>query len=132
MIAAPVIELLPNFHAGYHTGSCWFLASGLDGNILWIRISGHGPSVGDSIEYMGREIMSFPSMRCEVYARAGHVADPVEPEWELQEDLLGRCLFVGLNYPFLLDAPPIVGDHAGGPVLVFRSEERRVGKECRL
>ena len=64
--------------------------------------------------------MSFPSMRCEVYARAGQVADPVEPEWELQEHLLGRSLFVGLNYPLLLDAPPIVGDHAGGPVPVFR------------
>ena len=98
----------------------WFLAPGFQGSILLINVRGYGrQSEGSPIPYMGRELLSYPSMRCHVYAWFGHMAEPGAQGWVRQNDLQGCSLFLGVNYPFLLDAFEGVGGNAGIAEPVF-------------
>ena len=106
--------------------SCWFLASDLggvfSGNIVWVRIIGTPDVEGSPIIHMeGRELHSYPYVRCFVYSKDVHLVDPVDgSDWVREEDLQGGSLFVGLNYPFFLDAPQEPGENAGAMVPVFK------------
>lgn len=126
VIRAPVIEHLPDEQAawgdfGVFGTSRWFLACGLGGNnVVWVHTIGQAASEGSPVVHMGRQLQSFPSLRCYVYARNVHLVDPVEPEWVRQDHLMGSSLFVGINYPFFLDAPQPAAGNDVGTVPVFR------------
>ena len=51
--------------------------------------------------------------------------DPVAPVWIKQDHLLGKSLFLGINYPFFLDAPATSAppeDNAGNALPVFKPD----------
>ena len=60
---------------------------------------------GNPVSYMGRELLSYPSLRCHVFQRALNLDDPVAPDWIRRDNLEGRSVFVGINHPFILDPP---------------------------
>ena len=84
----------------------WYLAA-LGWNLLWIHTRGaRTSSDGDPISHMGRELISYPSLRCHVFLRnAWPWDDPVAPEWIRQDNLQGNSVFVGINFPFFLEPP---------------------------
>lgn len=100
---------------------CWFLAVGLNGSIIWVHTRGERVSQGGPINLMGRDLLTYPSLRCYVYSRDGFGFDPVQSVWVRQEELQGNSLFVGISYPFMLHAPDGPGVNAAGQALpVFK------------
>jgi hypothetical protein len=83
----------------------WFLARGLEDNVLWIHTRGVCTSEGDPIQYMSVEMLLYLSLQCHVYSRDDREEDPLLPEWVKQENLQGRSLFIGINKPLLLKTP---------------------------
>ena len=117
---------LPQPHADWNEGpfssSRWFLACGLGGyNIVWVRTIGQAIQEGPPIMHMGRELHTYPSLRCYVYGRNVHSIDPVEGDWVRLGDLMGRFLFVGMNYPFFVDVPQSNGGSAAETVPVSKA-----------
>lgn len=120
-----MIEDLPGGLAGggedQNDSRCWFLAVESDGRIIWVHTRGERVSEGAAINHMGRDLLSYPSLRCDVFSRDGVVSDPVRSVWVRQEELRGGSLFVGTNYPFFLHAPAGAGVIAAGHELqVFK------------
>ncbi|KAM0869390.1 hypothetical protein ACQ4PT_040719 [Festuca glaucescens] len=79
VISSPLNEDVANVNAGGKDSRIWFLASGLGGYIILVCIRGQGEAVGIPTNYKGKNVWNCPSLRCEVYARNGQVADPVDP-----------------------------------------------------
>ena len=105
IIRVPTIEDLPepntDWSEGPITSSRWFLACGLGGNnIVWVHIIGHRAQEGPPVMHMGRELHTYPSSRCYVYARNMQCIDPAEGHWMRANNLMGSSLFLGINYPF--------------------------------
>ena len=87
----------------------WYLAHDDRSKLLWIHTRGaRTSSNGDPILHKGRELRSYPSLRCYVFARTAceyQEGDPVAQDWIRLDNLEGRSAFVGINYPFLLKPP---------------------------
>ena len=87
----------------------WYLAHDDRSKLLWIHTRGaRTSSNGDPILHKGRELRSYPSLRCYVFARTAceyQEGDPVAQDWIRLDNLEGRSAFVGINYPFLLKSP---------------------------
>ena len=111
-----------NVNAAGQDSRIWFLASGLGGNIILVCIRGQGEPVGIPTNYKGKNVWNCPSLHCEVYARNGQVTDPVDTDWLRQGDLQGNSLFLGVNYPFLLDAPEPEAGNAGNTFPLFKPD----------
>jgi hypothetical protein len=112
IIQAPAIPVQENNQAGANladevSSRRWFLARGLEDNILWIHTRGVRTSEGDPIQYMGVEMLLYPSLHFHVYSRDDREEDPLITEWVKQENLQGRSLFLGINKPLLLKTPKI-------------------------
>ncbi|KAM0911208.1 hypothetical protein ACQ4PT_013652 [Festuca glaucescens] len=122
VISSPLNEDVANVNAGGQDSRVWFLASGLGGNIILVCIHGQGEAVGIPTNYKGKNVWNCPSLHCEVYARNGQVTDPVDTVWVRQGDLQGSSLFLGVNYPFLLDAPEPEAHNAGNTFLLFKPD----------
>jgi hypothetical protein len=87
---------------------------------LWIHIRGALNSVGDTIEHMGTQLSSYPSLRCHVFSRSACPSkDPVEQVWSRVDNLKGQSVFLGINYPFFVGAPgavePVIAQAALAP-----------------
>jgi hypothetical protein len=82
----------------------WYLAA-LGWNIMWIHTRGaRTSSDSDPISHMGRELISYPSLRCHVLLRnAWPLDDPVAPERIRQDNLQGNSVFVRIIFPFFLE-----------------------------
>ena len=110
VIHAPVIESGVGDAAHGH-GDQWFLAPRLVAlaqyDLLWIHIKGARHADGDPQSHMGKEFMSYPSLRCHVFLRdASYSNDPVDgASWARQDNLQGHSVFLGINYPFFFEAP---------------------------
>ncbi|KAM0837989.1 hypothetical protein ACQ4PT_061274 [Festuca glaucescens] len=122
VISSPLNEDVANINAGGQDSRIWFLASGLGGYIILVCIRGQGEAVGIPTNYKGKNVWNCPSLHCEVYARNGQVADPVDLVWVRQGDLQGSSLFLGVNYPFLLDAPEPEAGNAGNTFPLFKAD----------
>ncbi|KAM0918221.1 hypothetical protein ACQ4PT_008839 [Festuca glaucescens] len=122
VISSPLNEDVANVNAGGQDSRIWFLASGLGGYIILVCIRGQGEAVGIPTNYKGKNVWNCPFLHCEVYARNGQVADPVDPVWVRQGDLQGSSLFLGVNYPFLLDAPEPEAGNAGNTFPLFKPD----------
>lgn len=120
VIPSPMNEVVANFQQWGHELKNWFLASGLGGNIIWVRITGFGQSEGVPTNYFGRDLLNCPSLRCDVYVRDGQIGDPVDPVWMRLDNLQGSSLFLGVNYPFLLDGPAAEAANAVNTLPVFK------------
>ena len=134
VIPAPVIEDVPGLMVDGHVGqqissSNLFLALGPYANILWIRISGFDRVEGSPVNFIGRELVNYPAVRCDVYSRDRNVEDPVEPVWWREEQMLGHALFLGVNYPFILNSDPAFVN-AADALPVFRSDCVFVSHRC--
>ena len=81
VIDSSVIPELPDaLEAGAENGSrCWFLAVGDRGDIIWIHMMGEQDTEGSPIYHMGSDFLTYPCVCCYVYARDGHVFDPLHP-----------------------------------------------------
>lgn len=100
----------------------WFLAAGLGGKVFWVLIACHAATDGAPVNYMDRQLQAYNFVRCFVYAKDVGFGDPTVPEWVRQDNLEGTSLFVGMNYPFFLDAHEPAGEDAGVNAPVFRSD----------
>jgi hypothetical protein len=122
VISTPLNEDAANVNAAGQDSRIWFLASGLGGNIILVCIRGQGEPVGIPTNYKGKNVWNCPSLHCDVYARNGQVTDPVDTAWLRQGDLQGNSLFLGVNYPFLLDAPEPEAGNAGNTFPLFKPD----------
>src|SRR3954471_12783197 len=76
---------------------------------MWIHIRGALNSVGDTIEHMGTQLSSYPSLRCHVFLRSACPSkDPVDQVWSRVDNLKEQSLFLGINHSFFLGAPEVV------------------------
>ncbi|KAM0908765.1 hypothetical protein ACQ4PT_015247 [Festuca glaucescens] len=92
------------------------------GDVLVWQPMEYGEAVGIPTNYKGKNVWNCPSLHCEVYARNGQVTDPVDTVWVRQGDLQGSSLFLGVNYPFLLDAPEPEAHNAGNTFPLFKPD----------
>ena len=92
----------------------WFLAPlgdnrEHDDELLWIHIRGALNNVGDTIEHMGTQLSSYPSLRCHVFSRSACPSkDLVKQIWSRVNNLKGQTMFLGINYPFFVGSPGAV------------------------
>ena len=122
LIPSPVIPELPDAVLGSAEdySRCWFLAVGQHGDILWIHIRGERVPRGDPLYHMTRDLLTYPSLRCYVFARQGLAFNPLHGGWARQEELQGNSLFVGMNYPFMVHVPDGVGVDAAHSLPVLK------------
>ena len=81
----------------------WFLAETADGStLLWVHTRGGQRSEQAMPEYFGRSVRAFPHLRCHVIARASDVLNPADGDWHCLPNLQGNSLFLGMNYPFMV------------------------------
>ena len=67
---------------------------------------------------MGTNIFSYPNRRCDVFLLpANRFTDPLAGAWSRVDSLNGLSVFVGINYPFFLQAPPATDDAAAAEEL---------------
>ena len=71
--------------------------------LLWIHI--HGDLRGDgTVAHIGRNLRSYPSLRCHVFARYAYPFHNLGTGWLRKDNLEGKSAFLGINYPFFLDS----------------------------
>ena len=122
MHATVIEEELANVNAPFPAAreGRWFPAKMYDSNwLLWIHIHGDLRGDGDRA-HMWRNLMSYPSLRCHVFARYAYPFHNLGTGWLRKDNLEGKSAFLGINNPFFLDSPGTSEPHADEALPLFK------------
>ena len=89
----------------------WRLATYSDGSPLLVCIRGTADVTEEAgVVSYGRTLRTYSSIRCRVFGMYTSVLEPTPSPWFSIESLGGNSLFLGQNYPMMVEGDPAAVD----------------------
>ncbi|XBI13975.1 hypothetical protein VPH35_140628 [Triticum aestivum] len=90
----------------------WNLVPDINDNQTMLLVHTRGVVTGEEVEspYLERGLRSYGTMRCLVFQLNGMVWNLAGAHWERKHDLGAYSLFIGMNYPLMIELAPSVHD----------------------